>query len=154
VILFVCHGNICRSSYAAFSAERHLTATLCERIRILSAGYYGPDRPAPANAIDAAHGLGVDLRPHRSKLLTAELIASADLIIGMEQLHGDRLVEQFNTASAEFILLGTLDSSLFVPPYIDDPDGQSRTVFEQTYRRIDRCLATLVRALDDRAATV
>lgn len=151
VILFICYGNICRSSYAAHSANRRLTERLRERIQIQSAGYYGTDRPAPDNAVAAAASLGVDLRPHRSQLLTGELVAAADLVIGMEQAHGDQLVEKFGKAAPRFILMGTLDS-VTASSEIADPYGHSVAVFEQTYSRIDRCLVTLVNALESNPA--
>src|SRR5712692_6786997 len=65
--LVVCHGNICRSPYAAA-----VLGGLLHQGRdrdVVSAGFIGPDRPAPPEAVSVARARGVDLSRHRSRLL-------------------------------------------------------------------------------------
>ena len=49
-VLFICHGNICRSPYAAAAARRLLP----ESVAVESAGFIGPDRPSPPEAVAVA----------------------------------------------------------------------------------------------------
>lgn len=85
-VLFVCTGNICRSplAEAIFRARAH------ERrldVATSSAGLLFDAKPAEANAVGAADRLGIDLRPHRSRVIDERMINAADVVIGMEQRH-------------------------------------------------------------------
>src|SRR5947207_2988901 len=69
-IAFVCFGNICRSPFA----ERLANQRLGSARRVASAGYFPEEgRRSPEPAIAAAERFGIDLRPHRSRVLTDEL---------------------------------------------------------------------------------
>lgn len=52
-----------------------------------SAGSLEAGRPAARHAVRVAAARGLDLSAHRSRRLDAELIASADLIVGMARDH-------------------------------------------------------------------
>src|SRR6266700_3534397 len=75
-ILVVCHGNICRSPFAAGLLARALGPA---GTRVASAGFVGPGRPAPAEGSIAAARRGIDLSRHRSQLLTPVLAAEAQV---------------------------------------------------------------------------
>jgi protein-tyrosine-phosphatase len=84
-ILFVCSGNICRSPFA-----ETLARDLSDRadIEFASAGTIAlKGNPASATGIAVAAELGVDLSDHRATHLTAEVLASADLVYAMEEEH-------------------------------------------------------------------
>ncbi len=87
-ILFVCHGNICRSP-AAEMALRQLVdgAGLADRIAVASAAatreeighdIYPPMKKALSRA-------GIPCRPHAARLLTREDAARFDFLIGMDE---------------------------------------------------------------------
>src|SRR5438128_12633633 len=80
-ILFVCHGNICRSPLAAALLRRALSR---QEVAVASAGFSDPGRPAPAEAVAAASRYGVDLSAHRSQLLTPDRARGADLVVAMD----------------------------------------------------------------------
>src|SRR6476620_4874786 len=82
-ILFVCHGNICRSPFAAALFEQSLPMELFGAITVRSAGFVGADRCAPEGAVNAALRYGVDLSEHRSTMITSELLRDVDLILVM-----------------------------------------------------------------------
>src|SRR2546425_10349935 len=48
-VLFVCHGNICRSPFAAAVLRR-----VIHGVRVDSAGFLGPGRPSPPEAVAPA----------------------------------------------------------------------------------------------------
>lgn len=147
-VLFVCHGNICRSPYAELAARALLPEPLRERVRIESAGFIGPDRPSPPEALAAAAARGVQMQAHRSKLLTRERIDGADLIFVVEAKQRGELIEALGMPRAPILLLGELDPDRSTPPTIPDPIGQALPVFERAYERIERCVRELVAALE------
>src|SRR5438445_13324012 len=80
-LLVVCHGNICRSPMAAALLDRELRPL---GIDVQSAGFIGFNRPAPAEAVDAAKRHAVNLSDHRSRPVTADVVRTADLIVVMD----------------------------------------------------------------------
>ena len=147
-VLFVCHGNICRSPYAEHAARRLLPADLQGRVRIESAGFFGPHRPSPPEALESARLRGVDLSPHRSRLMTNEMVAATDLVFVMEEEHRRRLLASFGRPRGEVLILGESDPVRREPRTIADPYGKSLPEFIQTYGRIDRCLEQVVGAIE------
>jgi protein-tyrosine phosphatase len=145
-IMFICHGNICRSPYAAVSFKR-LAAGSLEGLTVLSAGFIGPTRASPEAAIRVASQLGVDLTAHRSTVLSRELTAEAELFAVMDG-HQRRLLHRlFGVPYDRIIVLGDLDSDPIDTRRIRDPVDRPDEEFHSSYQRIDRCLQTLLRAL-------
>lgn len=95
-ILFVCTGNTCRSPLAESLCRVKLAAALgcppdeleAKGFRIGSAGVmaYAGD-PATPEAVLAAAEAGADLAGHRSRPLTAELLAEATDVFAMTETH-------------------------------------------------------------------
>jgi protein-tyrosine-phosphatase/predicted ATP-grasp superfamily ATP-dependent carboligase len=138
-VVVLCYGNICRSPYAAAVARRRLPAG----IRVGSAGFFGPDRPAPSEAIAVAAERGVDLSPHRSRQMTANIVWSADLILVMEARQRRRMIERFPTIADRVVLLGDLDPQPIGRRDVPDPFGQPVETFQLCFDRIDRCVGAL-----------
>ncbi|MGH9188120.1 MAG: hypothetical protein ACRD0U_20300 [Acidimicrobiales bacterium] len=85
-ILFVCTGNICRSPMA----EAMLRIRLAERgidAVVSSTGLLAVGREVPDEGIAVMDRAGLDVRPHRSTVLSVEAISAADLVLGMERQH-------------------------------------------------------------------
>lgn len=82
-ILFVCTGNTCRSPMAAALLAK-AAAESGLRIEVLSAGTGAAEyQPATPEALGAMRDLDIDLSAHRSRRLSADLVAAADLILTM-----------------------------------------------------------------------
>jgi protein-tyrosine-phosphatase len=143
-ILVVCHGNICRSPFAAAELTRALGGT---GVRVMSAGFVGPDRSCPREAVAAAARRGVDLSSHRSALLTANLVSSADLIVVMDEAQRREVCGRFGRWPSEVVVLGDLDPLPADTRAIRDPVEQKAEVFDESYARIARCIGQLARAL-------
>ena len=143
-VLVVCHGNICRSPFAAGLLARALgpAGTL-----VASAGFVGPGRSAPAEGVIAAAHRSVDLSSHRSQLLTPVLAAEAQLIIVMDARQQRMVRERFGRAPCDVIILGDLDPEAIVTRAIHDPVELPLEAFEESYARIERCVDALVAAL-------
>ncbi len=148
-VLVVCHGNICRSPFAAARLAGYLAPA---GVRVGSAGFIGPNRPCPPEAVTAAARRGVDLAAHRSRLLTADVARRADLIVVMDPAQGRTIRERFGRLLRDIVVLGDLDAAPLARRTIHDPVDQSLEVFEQSYARIERCVVELVHALGVRSA--
>ncbi len=152
VVLVVCHGNICRSPYAATLLRREFTGGAHRSIRIESAGFVGWGRPCPPEAVEVAAALGVDLSKHLSNMLVPSGVADADLIVVMDKLQARALRDLFGCDVRDVIVLGDLDPEPIETRMIQDPIEQSKEVFERCYSRINRCVGQLVQAVADHAA--
>lgn len=143
-VLVVCHGNMCRSPFAAAVLARQLAGA---GVRVDSAGFLGPNRPAPSQAIVVAARRGVDLSSHRSRLLTAELVRAAGLIVVMDGAQRRAVCERFGRLRRDVLMLGDMDPVPADSSTIRDPIDQGPEGFEESYGRIERCAAELARAL-------
>lgn len=149
LVLFVCHGNIYRSAMAPGLLEREFAAGT---IRVASAGLLAEDgRVAPADAITAAREFGVDLRLHRSRRLTSELVASADLIVVMDDRNLAVLAANHPEARGKAVMLGQFDAS--GERAISDPYGRGALAVRVCYRRISTAVSGLASAMQQVTAT-
>jgi protein-tyrosine phosphatase len=85
-VLVLCTANLCRSPTAAILLTRQLADHGVEA-QVSSAGRGPADQPSPEPAVAAFGSSGIDLSRHRSRALTAEMLAAADLVIGMAREH-------------------------------------------------------------------
>lgn len=138
-VLFVCLGNICRSPYAA-EAFRGLAAD--PGLAVDSAGFIGPGRPSPDLALQTARQRGIDLGAHRSRVVTADSLAAAELVVVMDPGQAQR-VRAMGVAAGRVLVLGDLDPVPIRKRAIRDPFEQEAAVFSATFDRIDRCLRAL-----------
>lgn len=129
-VLFVCHGNICRSPFA----ERLVTAGSGSWEQVASAGSFPRGgRPAPEDAVLVATTFGIDLGPHRSHVLCAADVASADAVFVFDVRNHLTMARRFPAAWGKVHLLGALSAG---PLEIPDPYGRGPERFEAVYRRI------------------
>ncbi len=93
-VMFVCTGNICRSSMAEEMMKSLLKEKgLEDRFSIYSSGTaVDKSRAASDNAISALKEIGLDLTAHRSKHTSRELIDKADLVLAMTSRHKDYIL--------------------------------------------------------------
>jgi sulfate adenylyltransferase len=83
-VLFVCTANICRSPFMELTA-RALAGNA--RISFTSAGTHGFDASPMDDALVGVLADGVDATGFRSRPLTRELLAEADLVLTAEAAH-------------------------------------------------------------------
>jgi protein-tyrosine-phosphatase len=143
-LLVLCYGNICRSPFAAAVLARDLASA---GVRVESAGFIGPGRPCPAEAVTVAAQRGIDLSAHRSTLLTAECLRSADLVVVMDAAQARAVCDRFGRRRDDILVLGDLDPGPITTRAVRDPVDQSMEVFAEAYARIERCAAVLVQVL-------
>lgn len=131
-ILLVCTGNTCRSPMAEALALDLLKDR--PRADVSSAGVYTSDGlPASAEAVAVMAEHGLDLSGHRSRLLTAEMVAAADGIYTMTASHRRAVVQAFPEAELK-------TQRLLPHADIADPIGGPKSAYEQTAAQIQRGL--------------
>lgn len=140
-LLFLCHGNICRSPVA----ER-LAARLLSGYSVSSAGFHAAQqRPCPEHISTVAAEWGLNLKDHRSRRVTAEDIQQADLILVMDTDNFKRVRAEFPGALNRTTLLGFLGTK--PDPIIRDPYdlslNETRSVLQQVESSIERLVSWL-----------
>ena len=79
---------------------------------VKSAGVGAQDgQPPSENSVRAMQDLGIDITSQRSKMLTAELAAEADMIIGMTQGHVEMVNLMYPQAADKTFMLREFDES-------------------------------------------
>jgi len=147
-IVVVCLGNINRSAYAAALLRTRLGTTDDDGPTVVSAGFIGPDRPSPPEAIGVAAARGVDLSGHRSQLITADVSRDADLVLVMNRAQRAAVLNDHAFPEpSRVIVLGDLDPLPVERREIRDPYDQERGVYEASFDRIERCVDAVVRAV-------
>jgi protein-tyrosine-phosphatase len=107
-ILFVCSANICRSPMAEglFGA---LVKDEPLKWQIGSAGVYAePGLPAAPNTLQVLRKRGIDLPNHRSKPVSADLLAQYSLILTMEKGQKEALQVAFPTCASKIWLVSEI----------------------------------------------
>jgi protein-tyrosine-phosphatase len=95
-ILFVCIGNICRSSFAQGLFTMLVDQKGHKGIYADSAGLLAlPGNSATFLAQKVAAQYGVDLTGHKAKPVSEKLVNGSDLILVMEKSHKDSLLTDF-----------------------------------------------------------
>ena len=144
-VLFVCHGNICRSPLAE-AYFRSLVEKEGRRITVRSAGLETtPGKPADdrAKAVALEHRLSLDA--HATTQVHRELLDQSDLIVVMEIAQKDRVQRLCPRSKGKVMLLGRFDSggSLEVAdPYSGDSDD-----FLSCFQQVSRCCDNLAARL-------
>ena len=66
---------------------QHRLQELGVEARVHSAGLLHAGQAAPAYGVDAVGGFGIDTSAHRSRRMTRDMVADADLVVGMAREH-------------------------------------------------------------------
>jgi protein-tyrosine phosphatase len=141
----VCHGNICRSPYAAIALKRTPHG---KALQITSAGFIGPGRPSPEPAQAAAKEFAIDLSSHRSQILTQDLLNAHDLVVVMEPAQAAMVRDRFAVSRERLLVLGDLDHDAGHTRTIPDPYGGDTELFRACYQRLERCVSALAEVLE------
>ncbi|GAA0841525.1 protein-tyrosine-phosphatase [Marinobacter szutsaonensis] len=141
-ILIVCVGNICRSPMAEYLLRARLHEQSGKQIHSAGIGAL-VDKPADETALELLKEQGIDATGHRARQVTQKMLASADLILAMEEGHLKRLHEIAPQIRGRAFLLGKWQNSQPVP----DPYRQQRPAFEHAFKLIDRATESWLKYL-------
>ena len=157
-ILFVCTGNTCRSpiaqGYFNYKCEKHRVECNADSAGI--SAFNG--EPASNSAVTAMKELyGIDLSRHRSKIVTHDLIASADLVLTMTDSQRAVLLSRFPDESAKIFTITQYANSLTkseinkssLSKDIGDPYGQGISTYRQTAKHLAELIDIIIDKLFD-----
>lgn len=149
-VLLVCSGNTCRSPMAAALLRKALANRgRGQEVTVLSAGIgAGEGDRAAAFAVDVMRERGLDLSGHRSRRLTDELLAEADLVLTMTAAHKHEVQCQAPREGAKVYTLaeyaGQADSNDDGRGDIKDPFCGSRDRYAAAAASIEELLELVV----------
>jgi protein-tyrosine-phosphatase len=147
-VLFVCTGNICRSPMAAAIARRLLDQRGVRGIEVASAGTAAWDgAPASEGAYLVTLEHGLDVSAHRARQLTTDLVAGADLVLGMSSHHVERAEALGGKGKSH--LLGAYAAGPAAAPQVEDPFGGDLDEYRRTFTQLESLLAAAVERLAD-----
>ncbi len=113
-----------------------------------SAGTLGIEGSAASpQAIEALQEIGLDLRSHRSRGLSAALVGTADRIVAMEREHLALLARRFPVRAQPRVLLRAFERSVDpdpAPDDLEDPIGRPLEFYRAQRSLIERCVDHLL----------
>ena len=128
-VLFVCTANQCRSPMAEVLLKSLVARRgEADRWQIQSAGTWTePGRPATQLAQVVMHRRAIDLSGHRSRVIDADLLAAASVILVMTRHHHEAVRAEFPEVQHKVYLLSQLIDRSFD---IEDPYGGNLDDYE------------------------
>ncbi|HEX7871529.1 MAG TPA: phosphotyrosine protein phosphatase [Sphingobium sp.] len=134
-LVFICHGNICRSAFADVAARR-------AGLSVASFGLSTDSgKPAHGPAIEAASRLGHDMTAHRATNLPDYAPQNGDLLIAMETRQLRRIAADPRLSHLPRTLLGLYTRP--VVPHLHDPYSLSDAYMDTCLARIETAIPVL-----------
>jgi len=145
-VLFVCHGNICRSAFAeVYFRHQTLHYQQLRHTNVASAGLKTTaGKPANETAIRIAAEMGIDLSGHQTQCVTPELLDKSDIIFVFEKWHREGIRRQFPSHRHKCVYLGWLHST-HPTRHIPDPYNKDESTFRETFRFIQNAIDQMIR---------
>ena len=136
-VLFVCHGNICRSPMAEFLFKDYVKKRNVENLFHIESAATSREEignPVHNGTKRILHSLGIDCSGKRARQVKQEDMEEYDFIIGMDSYNISNLIRFFGTHNKIYSLLefANMTKDISDPWYTGD--------FHKTYQDISKGL--------------
>ena len=142
-ILFVCTGNIFRSLTAEYALRRELGAD--SRIVVASAGTEDYPHVVRPNVRDYLLSHGLDVRAHRRRTLTREMLGAGSFVVAMSTDHQRFMLERFGVQAPVF--LEACGGACEALPDIEDVVADYRTNAAAVDAHVRKTIDTILEAM-------
>ena len=148
-ILVICTGNLCRSPMASsLLSDRLARDPERQDWSVESAVVWANEgQPASTHAVEEMRERHIDIRAHRARPVTREIVEAADLVLAMTRHHVEALEATFPDQAQKVYLITEMVGRAYD---IADPFGDSRMAYSATAKD----LAALVEAGYERIVTL
>ncbi|MBK9049456.1 MAG: low molecular weight protein arginine phosphatase [Chloroflexi bacterium] len=138
LILIICTANICRSPVGEALLREKLTALGHQDWVVASAGTWAQDGRRAAEFSQQLMGQrGLDIRSHRSRTITEEMLAEADLVLCMEAGHAEALRAEFPSQAPKVYMMTEMRGRKY---NINDPYGGPLDTYQQMVKELDEVI--------------
>jgi len=145
ILLFIDTGDNCRCPLASGYLHKLLQQAGITYIEIKTAGVMTPTGLLPTpEVVQLLQEENVDIKRHRSRPLTNELINAADLILGMTPIHVQKAIRMTDEARGKTFLLKEYVGFTGRHVQIPDPMGGTMEIFKKCFSDIKQSLQKLV----------
>ena len=121
-VMFVCTGNLCRSPIAEVLFRQWLQRkSVSNGWRVQSSGTWTQEGSSVAADVQPSLlAMGIDLSQHRSRNVTAELLAESDLALCMTRSHKEALHAEFHQFAGRINLLSEMVGQTYDVPDVEE----------------------------------
>ena len=148
-VLFICTANICRSPIAEGLMSSKVKGENGGWL-VVSAGTWAINgEPAAINSQKTMQEMEIDIRGHRSRLVTKEMMGNFNLILTMEKGHKEALRVEFPEYAHRIFLLSEMVGKKFD---IADPIGGPMVDFRETANEINQIITVGFNRIETLAA--
>lgn len=135
-ILVICTGNVCRSPVVEALLKNRLASHNMGDWNIHSAGTQVKSSvPASVFSVEViAEVENIDITPHRSKPVSAEMLDEADLVLCMAARHTTALNEAFPSGSQKVFLLSEMSNETRFD--VVDPFGKDKIAYQNMVQTV------------------
>jgi len=142
-IFVVCTGNTCRSPVGEALLRDRLQKRGLTDWQVESAGTWAQEvRGASRYSVEILAEQGLDIREHRSQMITRQHLQDADLVLCMESGHVEALRAEFPEYTDKIYLFSEMVGHSYS---ISDPFGQSKDAY---YRMVKDLTEVVDEGLD------
>lgn len=149
-ILVICSANICRSPMGEAILRKKLEKDHTGRFVIRSAGVMATDgMKASMPAVEAMSERGLHIQNHRSRMVDAELMEWADVVLTMTSDHLGELYDAFPDYKEKVFLFGAFPKTNVDEEYdVEDPYGMSIERYREVADTLEKDAEKILRNLE------